>query len=307
MSRRNRAFRRKEETVRIPVWVLLLPLLLSTGCSRDARDYEKAQRTNTVEAYQEFIQKHPQSKFAAQAKAGVEELLLKAAEAKNTIADYRDFLKRYPQSKHAPEVAERMRQLVPLKGQAASKLRGWTAAGKLLVVVTIPLPSRPRIALDKYELRAEGKLLGRCIGIVPPEKFAGGVTGMINQERDNTPLPVAGLQPDRTVRNAVAMSDVNVQGFFYPLTVTDGLIVGEKLTMTSAGGAFVLADPSITYLLLGDGYHFSSELRQTKQNGFRVPLKEKMSLLFVVVPPVSPVVELVSDDGTSTDAAIEMQ
>ena len=295
--------------MRIPVWVLLLSLLLVTlGCSSDARNYEKAQQANTIEAYQDFVQKHPDSKLADQAKAQVEELLFKVAESKNTLADYRDFLKKYPQSKHASEVAERMRQLVPLKGQASSKLRGWTSEGKLLVVVTVPLPSRLRIALDKYELRADGKSLGQCIGIVPAEKFAGGATGMINQERDNTPLPVAGLQPAKPVRSAVAMNDVNVMGFFYPLTVTDGLIVGQKLTMTSAGaGSFVLADPSITYLLLGDGYHFSSELRQTKQSGFRVLLKEKMSLLFVVAPPVGPVVELVSDDGISTDTAIETQ
>jgi hypothetical protein len=295
--------------VRIPVWVLLLSLLFATaGCNRDARDYEKAQQANTIEAYEDFVQKHPDSKFVEPAKAQAEELLLKSVESKNTLADYRSFLKKYPRSKHASEVAARMRQLVPLKGQASTNLRGWSSEGKLLVVVTVPLPNRPSVALDKYELRADGKPLGQCIGIVPPEKFAGGVTGMINQERDNTPLPVAGLQPARTVRSAVAMNDVNVMGFFYSLSVTDGLIVGQKLTMTSAGaGSFVLADPSITYLLLGNGYHFSSELRQTKQNGFRVPLKEKMSLLFVVAPPVAPVVELVSDDGVSTDAAIEMQ
>jgi len=295
--------------VRIPVWVLLLSLLLVTlGCSSDARNYEKAQQANTIEAYQDFVQKHPDSKLVEQAKAQAEELLLKVAESKNTIEDYRDFLKKYPQSKHAAQVTEKMRQLAPLKGQASSKLRGWTSEGKLLVVVTMPLPSRPRIALDKYELRADGKPLGQCIGIVPPEKFAGGVTGMTNQVRDNTPLPVAGLQPAKTVRNAVAMNDVNVIGFFYPLTVTDGLVVGQKLTMTSAGaGSFVLADPSITYLLLGDGYRFTSELRETKQSSFRVPLKEKMSLLFVVAPPVGPVVELVSDDGISTDTAIDTQ
>lgn len=293
--------------MRIPVWVLLLSLLLVTlGCSSDARNYEKARQANTIEAYEDFVQKHPDSKLVEQAKARAEELLLKTAESKNTLADYRSFLKKYPQSKHASEVAERMRQLVPLKGQASSKLRGWTSEGKLLVVVTVPLPSGPRIALDKYELRADGKPLGQCIGIVPAEKFAGGATGMINQERDNTPLPVAGLQPAKTVRSAVAMNDVNVIGFFYPLTVTDGLVVGQKLTMTSAGaGSFVLADPSITYLLLGDGYRITSELRQTKQSSFRIPLKEKMSLLFVVAPPLGPVVELVSDEGISTDTAIE--
>ena len=45
--------------MRIPVLALLLPLLLVTlGCNRDARNYQKAQQANTVEAYEGFVQKH---------------------------------------------------------------------------------------------------------------------------------------------------------------------------------------------------------------------------------------------------------
>jgi hypothetical protein len=204
------------------------------------------------------------------------------------------------------DVSERRRQLAPLKGQASSELRGWTSEGKLLVVVTVPLPSRPSVALHKYELRADGRLLGQCVGIVPPERITGGVTGMSSEVRDNTPLPIAGLRPARTVTNTTGSRNVNVIGVFYPLAVDNGLVVGQKLTMTSAGAdSFVLADPSITYLLFEDGFRNTTEMRDTKQSGFQVPLKEKVSLLFVVAPPVSPLVELVSDEGISTDTAID--
>ena len=293
--------------MRIPVLALLLPLLLVTlGCNRDARDYQKAQQANTFEAYEKFVQKHPDSKFVEPAKAQAEELLLKSAESKNTIADYRSFLKKYPQSRHAAQVTERMRQLAPLKGEASSELRGWTSEGKLLAVVTVPLPSRPTVDLYRYELRADGRPLGQCVGIVPPEKFMGGVTGMTSEVRDNVPLPVAGLRPAKTAKNATGITNVNVLGVFYRLAVTNGLVVGQKLTMGSAGaGSFVLGDPSITYLLEGSGFRFTTEFRDTRQSGFLVPLKEKISLLFVVAPPVAPLVELVNDQGFSTDAAIE--
>jgi hypothetical protein len=292
--------------VRIPVWALLLSLLLVTlGCNRDARNYQKAQQANTVEAYEDFVRKHPDSKFVEPAKAHAEELLLKIAESKNTIAGYRDFLKKYPQSRRAPQVTERMQQLAPLKGQASSELRGWTSEGKLLVAVPVPLPSGRSVDLHKYELRSDGRLLGQCVGIVPPEQFAGGVTGKVNQVRDNTPLPVAGLRPAGTVKNATGSLNITIQDFFYPVSVNNCLIVGQKLTMTAAGaGSYALADPSITYLLRPDGFRWTSEMKGTKQSGFKVPLTEKVSLLFVVPSPANPLVELVSDEGVSTDTAI---
>jgi hypothetical protein len=293
--------------MRIPALTLLLSLLLvAVGCNRDARDYARAQKANTYEAYEEFVRTHPASKFIEPAKAQAEELLFQFAGSQNTIADYRAFLKKYPQSRHAAQVTERMRQLAPLKAEASSELRGWTSEGKLLVVVTVPLPSRPTVDLYRYELRADGKPLGQCVGIVPPEKFKGGVTGMISEVRDNNPLSVAGLRPAKTVKNATGIANLNVQGSFRPLAVENALVVGQRLTMGRAGaGSFALADPSITYLLQGSGFRFATEFRDTRQSGFLVPLKEKISLLFVVAPPVAPLVELVNDQGFSTDAAIE--
>jgi hypothetical protein len=76
--------------------------------------------------------------------------------------------------------------------------------------------------------------------------------------------------------------------------------------MGSGGaGSFALADPSITYFLQGNGFRFTTEFRDTRQSAFLVALKEKVSLLFALPPPVPPLVELVNDQGVSTDSAIE--
>ena len=54
--------------------LLVGQLLFLVGCATPKKDWEKAQRLNTIEAYEEFLQKHPDSEFAYKAKRKIEEI-----------------------------------------------------------------------------------------------------------------------------------------------------------------------------------------------------------------------------------------
>ena len=52
----------------VKTFLILLFALLLTGCATTKGDWEKANRLNTAEAYEEFLRKHPESEFTEEAK-----------------------------------------------------------------------------------------------------------------------------------------------------------------------------------------------------------------------------------------------
>jgi hypothetical protein len=58
--------------------VLLLPLLV-VSCHGIERDWEDTQKTNTVAAYEQFIQRHPDSTFTAQARQRANDVAIRTA------------------------------------------------------------------------------------------------------------------------------------------------------------------------------------------------------------------------------------
>lgn len=80
---------------------LILPLVLLIvilGCSSDKRDYEKAMQANTIQVYEEFIRKHPDSRFVEQAKGKIDSLEYATVGSKKSIDAYEEFLLKHPNS-----------------------------------------------------------------------------------------------------------------------------------------------------------------------------------------------------------------
>jgi SPOR domain len=82
------------------------------GCSRQQSDWQKARGVNSIDSYEQFLQKYPASEFTAQAQARVKELYeerdwQKARDA-DTPAAYQEFLKAYPEGKWAEEARIRV-------------------------------------------------------------------------------------------------------------------------------------------------------------------------------------------------------
>ena len=89
--------------------ILALSLVLAVlGCAATKRDWDHAQQLNTVESYQSFLRKYPQSEFAVEAKARIEELNWIEAQQLNTEDSYQAFLGKYSQSKFAVEARRRL-------------------------------------------------------------------------------------------------------------------------------------------------------------------------------------------------------
>jgi hypothetical protein len=82
------------------------------ACSGERRDWRSAEAADTVEAYGQFIERHPESERAEQARARLvqlaEEREWQRASTANTPESYRAFLAQHPNGKWAGEARIRL-------------------------------------------------------------------------------------------------------------------------------------------------------------------------------------------------------
>lgn len=92
--------------------LLLILLFAAVGCSVRP-DYQEACALDTPEAYEAFLDKHPDDKeYSPKAKKRLEQLCFEEAREKDTFAGYTQFLKKYPYGKYtarAQQAAEVIR------------------------------------------------------------------------------------------------------------------------------------------------------------------------------------------------------
>ena len=62
------------------------------ACGSDEEDYERAQQENTAEAYERFIQRHPDSDFAENAARTLDSLRFETAKSAHSIEAYNEFV-----------------------------------------------------------------------------------------------------------------------------------------------------------------------------------------------------------------------
>jgi hypothetical protein len=90
-------------------------LLALIGCATAGSDWQQANRQDTVGAYEQFLQKHPNAEQANQARLRLKQLqseaAWKGAESANTVAAYNAFLAQYPNSTHAVDATQRRNSL----------------------------------------------------------------------------------------------------------------------------------------------------------------------------------------------------
>ncbi|HEV7446921.1 MAG TPA: hypothetical protein VGO18_30420, partial [Steroidobacteraceae bacterium] len=87
-------------------------LLLMSGCSREQQDWRSAEAADTIEGYGQFIQRHPESELATQARTRVAQLGedrdWQHAGSADTVDAYRDFIAQHPNGKWAQEARIRI-------------------------------------------------------------------------------------------------------------------------------------------------------------------------------------------------------
>jgi len=296
----------------IAMLVALTIVCLCAGCERDASQFEAAKQTDTISAYKEFIENHPNSEWAPEAQKAIARLTESAdyenAVASNHVRDYEAFLARYPDSSHANDAAAAIEDLLSkmIQGRVSNQLRGWIVDNHVLVEVPVPLPASGEMNLGKFELRSYEKLLAHCIGFVPPADFRGGVSGRVFEERKATPLPVAGFRPAGSVQPSTGSTNVLMTNFYFPVSYESSLLVGEDITIKSMEQEEASAAASgSTFVLLDNGFHVRSEhSSESRFAGFKVSLEKDIFLLFVVEPLEDSYVQLVAESGDSRDVRL---
>ena len=107
-------------------------LLLVAGCSREQQDWRSAEAADTIEGYGQFIQRHPESELATQARTRVAQLGedrdWQHAGSADTVDAYRDFIAQHPNGKWAEEARIRI-QNFSLGEQAGSGSRAADGTG----------------------------------------------------------------------------------------------------------------------------------------------------------------------------------
>jgi len=142
-------------------------LMLVAGCSREQQDWRSAEAADTIEGYGHFIQQHPESELATQARTRVAQLGEDSdwqhAGSADTADAYRGFLSQHPSGKWAEEARIRIENFaldeqtgaVPSVGASstarpAAANRRLAAPGEAAVAAVRPLapPTGPTAAVQ---------------------------------------------------------------------------------------------------------------------------------------------------------------
>jgi hypothetical protein len=109
--------------------VMLVVVAMLGGCSREKIDWKSAEAADTVESYDHFIERHPESELATKAQARVAQLNedrdWRRASTTDTADAYRQFLAQHDSGKWAEEARIRVENFA-LDGTAAGPARPTT-------------------------------------------------------------------------------------------------------------------------------------------------------------------------------------
>jgi len=113
---------------RVALTVTLLCVI--AACSREQQDWRSAEGADTIEAYGQFLERHPDSELATQARARLAQLSedrdWQRAESADSAEGYRHFLAQHPSGKWAQEARIRLENFS--LGPAPPKVPSMSAA-----------------------------------------------------------------------------------------------------------------------------------------------------------------------------------
>lgn len=173
------------------VFILSLSTLLIT-CGDPEKDFKKAEKENTEQAFKEFIKKYPDNPLSEKAEEGIESIAFEKAIKAKTIDAYKDFMNRFPTSHFARQINSAIDTLKAIENNAWELARETdTIEGFEQFILNFPNavydaetevkkweshyidPNKPyidppksfasgNITLDFEETKAHGKLQGVC-------------------------------------------------------------------------------------------------------------------------------------------------
>lgn len=121
--------------------------ILLVSCSAEKSDWQSAQSADSVEAYEQFITKHPQSALANEARARTRQLAEEKDWEKATSVDtadsYQAFLGKYPDGKWSEEARIRVENFNVLGAPANAAAAAAPNAAKPLETAKPPEAAKP--------------------------------------------------------------------------------------------------------------------------------------------------------------------
>lgn len=94
----------------LPVFAIFC-IVLFLSCAFEKADFSEAEKKNTVEAYEAFLQKHPQGEFSEEATERIHQLAFQLAKQKDSLHIYQKYQTKYPESKFSSDVSNRIEEL----------------------------------------------------------------------------------------------------------------------------------------------------------------------------------------------------
>jgi cell division septation protein DedD len=126
------------------VATLMLAVAMLVGCSREKIDWKSAEAADTVEAYDHFLERHPDGELSTQARARVAQLDedrdWKRASAADTADGYRHFLAQHENGKWAGEARIRVENFA-LDGTSLGPMRPTDPEPTVSAATTAPEPN----------------------------------------------------------------------------------------------------------------------------------------------------------------------
>lgn len=188
--------------------VALISLLagLATACSREQQDWRSAEGADSTEAWQRFLDQHPDSEFAGQARTRITQLDeqrdFQFADRAGTVDAYREFLAHHPSGKWAEHARIRIEafslgsapRISPLTPEQAAAFGG--SGVHALRLATAATQAAPIGAIESAavpaEGAAEGAVEGAAEGADKPDAGGWAVPGEAAQaETDTAVRPVS--------------------------------------------------------------------------------------------------------------------
>lgn len=91
--------------------IFIIVMVLIAGCASQQSMYKKAVNTNTVDSYEKFLSKYPDSQLADSTKIKLEKLEYEKTIKMATLMSYENFINKYPNSKYISEINGKLAEL----------------------------------------------------------------------------------------------------------------------------------------------------------------------------------------------------
>ena len=155
--------------------LLAAVLLLSAGCSREQQDWRSAEGADTSEAFAHFLEQHPTSELANQARLRIAQLGEESdwhrTDGIATIEAYRQFLAQHPNGKWAEEARIRIEGFslgsAPRTAQAPANV-GAKRTGVNALQLATGVANRPPPPAAPDALRAQMVVGAQAVPAAPP-------------------------------------------------------------------------------------------------------------------------------------------